>query len=168
LPEKYLAAVAFMGGPIGVNARAAVASAESGATDVTVTAATNTTAKQPLQCITLQRTMLINQNESDVDESTSDADDTKEQSSHTAAAVADVAVVNSQAALLQALQLYSRNLFLPSLKDQTILQEKIRQLNVAIGQSQQSATLPTVTLHVDSKIVQAVTQHAIVDPKAKR
>jgi dynein heavy chain 1 len=26
--------------------------------------------------------------------------------------------------------------------------------------------LPTVTLHVDSQIVQAVTQHAIVDPKA--
>ena len=57
---------------------------------------------------------------------------------------------------------------LPSLKDQTILQEKIRQLNFAIGQSQRSAKLPTVTLHVDSQIVhvQAVTQHSIVDPKA--
>ncbi len=166
LPEKYLAAVAFMGGPIGANAStsANVASAESGVTDVT--AATNTTAKQPLQCITLQPTMLINQSEIGVDEIIADAGETKEQSSDTEASVTDVAVVNSQAALLQALQLYSRNLFLPSLKDQTIFARKIRQLNVAIGQSQRSAKLPTVTLHVDSQIVQAVTQHAIVDPKA--
>jgi hypothetical protein len=46
------------------------------------------------------------------------------------------------------------------------VQEKIRQLNVAIGQSQRSAKLPTVVLHVDSQIVQAVTQHAIVIAKA--
>ena len=54
--------------------------------------------------------MLTNQSESEDDESIADAGETKEQSSDTEAFVADVAVVNSQAALLQALQLYSRNL----------------------------------------------------------
>jgi hypothetical protein len=109
--------------------------------------------------------MVINQAE--VEES---AGEIKEQSSGAAAsstaAAAVTDVVNSQAALLQTLQLYSKNLFLPSLKDQTILQEKIRQLNVAIGQSQRSVKLPTVILPVDSQIVQAVNRHAIADPKA--
>jgi hypothetical protein len=148
--EKFLAAVAFTGGPIGVHAAATRESGVAAAVaDVTTT--TTTATKQPLQYITLQPTMFIDQGE--VDDSVGDAGETKEESSDTAGSAPDVVgVVNSQAALLQALQLYSRNFFLPSLKDQTILQEKIRQLNVAIGQSQRTAKLPTVVLHVDSQI----------------
>jgi hypothetical protein len=69
LPEKYLAAVAFMGGPIGVNAASAstataITSGESATATgelLTTTTTTTTAAKQPLQCITLQPTMVINQ-----------------------------------------------------------------------------------------------------------
>jgi hypothetical protein len=175
LPEKYVAAVAFLGGPIGVNAVATTTTATSDESGVGEGKSTPTTSnvtgfvKQPLQCITLLPTIMLNQNQSDVEESL-DADESKQEpvndTTADASAISDVASANGQAALLQALQLYSRKLFLPSLKDQTTLQEKIRQLNVAIGQSQRSAKLPSVTLQVDSQIVKAITQHAIADPIA--
>ena len=75
--------------------------------------------------------MLINQGE--VEENTAGGETKEEQGSDTivvSSATAVTDVVNSQAALLQALQLYSRNLFLPSLKDQTILQAKILDLGM--------------------------------------
>ncbi|KAG7353523.1 dynein family protein [Nitzschia inconspicua] len=160
LPEKYLAAVAFMGGPIGAAANSTTIAVEG--SDPSTTTSTSTTSKQPLQCVTLQPTILE-------DEDTPDAGgESKDGDGHNAAERVTptdaVAAVNSQAALLQALQLYSRNLFLPSLKDQAVLQEKIRQLNVAIGQSQRSAKLPTVTLNVDSQIVSAASN--VTDTKA--
>jgi Dynein heavy chain, N-terminal region 1 len=153
LPEKYLAAVAFMGGPIGAAAAAAAAGTTEGGEATTTTATT----KQPLQCVTLQPTLL---EEVDAGESKQDED---HQDATTPSTSATAVAVNSQAALLQALQLYSRNLFLPALKDQTVLQEKIRQLNVAIGQSQRSAKLPTVTLSVDSQIVSAAASSHVAD-----
>ena len=63
-----------------------------------------------------------------------------------------VVTVTSQAALLlckpySCIPEICSVLTIPELKDQTILQEKIRQLNVAIAQFQRSATkLPTVLL----------------------
>jgi dynein heavy chain 1, cytosolic len=157
LPEKYLAAVAFMGGPIGAAAAAAAGTSEGG--EATTSASATTTTKQPLQCVTLQPTLLEEVDAGGESKQEEGQDATSATPSATAVAV------NSQAALLQALQLYSRNLFLPALKDQTVLQEKIRQLNVAIGQSQRSAKLPTVTLSVDSQIVSAAAAH-IADTKA--
>lgn len=144
LPEKYIAAVAFCGGPIG--GRSGSGSSEGG---------DSTSQKQPLQCVTLQPPTLLMQ-EDDNETKQEDGGGTPEESTADASAAANA--VNSQAALLQALQLYSKTLFLPNLaKDQTVLQEKMRQLNVAIGQSQRSAKLPTVTLTVDSQLAKVAT-----------
>ena len=80
----------------------------------------------------------------------------------------DEAGVSSQSALLQALQLYTRHLFLPAVKQtsasesSTLLQDKIRELDVAIGQSQRSTRLPHVQLLVDPTILQVAS--TIKDP----
>jgi hypothetical protein len=93
----------------------------------------------PLQCITLQPSLPKQDDEED-DMNNSNY------STHTT--------------LLQALQLYSRNLFLPAFNkvegEHSMLQDKIMELSVAIGQSQRSAKLPTVVLQVDPAIVAAV------------
>jgi dynein heavy chain 1 len=117
LPEKYKAAVAFLGGPSEDD--------EAGA------------ASKPFQCVTLQPQMVA------AAEETSGSEDEEE------------TIGSSQATVLQALQLYTRHLFLPAVKqgtDTTALQDKIRELDVAIGQSQRSARLPHVQLQVDPMI----------------
>ena len=91
---------------------------------------------KPMQCVTLQPN-LVSSDDSSADEDEEDA------------------IGTSQSTLLQALQLYTRHLFLPAVKqsgDNTVLQDKIRELDVAIGQSQRSARLPHVQLQVDGEI----------------
>ena len=142
LPERYAAAIAFLGGPL------------SGGKQ-----------QQPFQCITLQPSSALTTNV----EETKTAEDAKSDDGSTDAAAAadeDLIVNNNnlsaQAALLQALQLYSRNLFLPAIQktqggdNMPVLENKIRELSVAIGQSQRSAKLPTVVLTVDPSISTAV------------
>lgn len=95
-------------------------------------------ASKPMQCVTLQPTMVAA-------EESSGSEDEEE------------TLGTSQATLLQALQMYTRHLFLPAVKqgtDTTVLQDKIRELDVAIGQSQRSARLPHVQLPVDPVIDQ--------------
>jgi hypothetical protein len=89
-----------------------------------------------MQCVTLQPNLVVSE-ESSASEDEEDAFGT------------------SQSTLLQALQLYTRHLFLPAVKqgsDTAVLQDKIRELDVAIGQSQRSARLPHVQLQVDPEI----------------
>eukprot|EP00980_Cylindrotheca_fusiformis_P017635 scaffold5529_cov117-Cylindrotheca_fusiformis.AAC.12 len=89
-----------------------------------------------MQCVTLQPN-LVSSDESSASEDEEDTTGT------------------SQSTILQALQLYTRHLFLPAVKqgsDTTVLQDKIRELDVAIGQSQRSARLPHVNLLVDPEI----------------
>ena len=91
---------------------------------------------KPMQCVTLQPTMVSAEESS----GSEDEEDT---------------IGTSQATILQALQLYTRHLFLPAVKqgsDTSVLQDKIRELEVAIGQSQRSARLPHVQLQVDPMI----------------
>jgi dynein heavy chain 1 len=91
---------------------------------------------KPMQCVTLQPNLVVSE-ESSASEDEEDAFGT------------------SQSTLLQALQLYTRHLFLPAVKqgsDTAVLQDKIRELDVAIGQSQRSARLPHVQLQVDPEI----------------
>eukprot|EP00934_Nitzschia_sp_Nitz4_P009291 Nitzschia sp. Nitz4//scaffold6_size259037//29898//42524//NITZ4_001045-RA/size259037-augustus-gene-0.315-mRNA-1//-1//CDS//3329556806//9281//frame0 len=112
LPEKYKAAIAFLGG-----------TAEEGQ------------APKPMQCVTLQPTVLP------ADE-TSGSEDEED-------------AATSQSTVLSALQQYTRHLFLPAVKksnETTVLQDKIRELDVAIGQSQRSARLPHIQLQVDPLI----------------
>ncbi|KAL3939676.1 MAG: hypothetical protein SGBAC_005637 [Bacillariaceae sp.] len=93
-------------------------------------------ASKPMQCVTLQPNLVSS------DESSNDEDE-------------EDALGTSQSTVLQALQLYTRHLFLPAVKqgsDTTVLQDKIRELDVAIGQSQRSARLPHVELQVDAEI----------------
>lgn len=119
LPEKYRAAVAFLGG----SAEEEEAGAPAGP-------------QKPLQCVTLQPSLVS------VEESSGSEDE-------------EELTASSQATLLQALQLYTRHLFLPAVKqgnDTAVLQDKIRELDVAIGQSQRSARLPHVQLQVDPMI----------------
>lgn len=94
------------------------------------------TGPKPMQCVTLQPNLVAS------DESSASEDE-------------EDAIGTSQSTLLQALQLYTRHLFLPAVKqgsDTTVLQDKIRELDVAIGQSQRSARLPHVQLQVDPEI----------------
>lgn len=91
---------------------------------------------KPMQCVTLQPNMVAAQ-ESSGSEDEEDGGN------------------SSQATLLNALQLYTRHLFLPAVKqsnETTVLQDKIRELDVAIGQSQRSARLPQVKLQVNPRI----------------
>jgi dynein heavy chain 1 len=156
LPQAYDAAVAFVGGPMANNT-----TSTSGSTSTS-------TNRQPLQCVTLQPSLLISSSAA----GGGDGDQGEEGAAAAAGAAGDETKdddliistnTNSQATLLQALQLYSRNLFLPVLKEQPVLQDKIRELNVAIGQSQRSAKLPSVTLHVEPKLLQAVSSSTKVD-----
>ena len=96
------------------------------------------TGSKQMQCVTLQPSLGATE-ESSGSEDEEDVD------------------VTSQSTLLQTLQLYTRHLFLPAVKqgsDTTVLQDKIRELDVAIGQSQRSARLPHVQLQVDPEIQQ--------------
>ena len=70
----------------------------------------------------------------------------------------DAMEISSQQTLLQTIQLYTRHCFLPTVqvmmadqdKNQTTsLQDKIRELDVALSQSQRSARLPHVVLKTD-------------------
>ena len=93
-------------------------------------------APKPMQCVTLQPAVLVV-------EETSGSEDEED------------LTASSQATLLQALQMYTRHLFLPAVKqgkETNVLQDKIRELDVAIGQSQRSARLPHVQLQVDPLI----------------
>lgn len=120
LPEKHLAAVAFLGGN----------------TDEDSSGAPST--HKPMQCVTLQPSLIA------TEESSGSEDE-------------DEMAASSQATLLQALQLYTRHLFLPAVKQGTetaVVQDKIRELDIAIGQSQRSARLPHVQLQVDPLIEQ--------------
>ena len=124
----------------------------------------------PLQCVTLQPaapSLAIATNPKEGDEG--------KEGSET---FAPVEAPSSQATLLSALQLYTRHLFLPAISTSSspdgaseeekggepsasanntaILQDKIRELDVAIHQSQRSARLPTVTLGVDPAIARVV------------
>ncbi len=96
---------------------------------------------KPMQCVTLQP-ILVTAEES------SGSEEEEEMAS------------SSQATLLHALQLYTRHLFLPAVKqgiETTVVQDKIRELDVAIGQSQRSAKLPHVQLQVDPLIEEVAT-----------
>eukprot|EP00429_Kryptoperidinium_foliaceum_P003525 CAMPEP_0176008276 /NCGR_PEP_ID=MMETSP0120_2-20121206/3664_1 /TAXON_ID=160619 /ORGANISM="Kryptoperidinium foliaceum, Strain CCMP 1326" /LENGTH=842 /DNA_ID=CAMNT_0017341061 /DNA_START=53 /DNA_END=2578 /DNA_ORIENTATION=+ len=93
---------------------------------------------KPVQCVTLQP------NTFPVEETSGSEDE-------------DETAPTSHASVLQTLQLYTRHLFLPAVKhtnETSILQDKIRELDVAIGQSQRSARLPHVQLQVDPMIDQ--------------
>ena len=95
-------------------------------------------APKPIQCVTLQPAMFV------VDETSGSEDE-------------EDLTVSSHATLLQALQMYTRHLFLPAVKqgkETNVLQDKIRELDVAIGQSQRNARLPHVQLQVDPLIEQ--------------
>lgn len=95
-------------------------------------------ARKPMQCVTLQPSM------SAVEDTSGSEDE-------------DDLMASSQATLLQAMQLYTRHLFLPAVKQgkgTNVLQDKIRELDVAIGQSQRSARLPHVQLQVNPVIEQ--------------
>jgi dynein heavy chain 1 len=95
-------------------------------------------APKPMQCVTLQPAMMV------VDETSGSEDE-------------EDLTASSQSTLLQALQMYTRHLFLPAVKqgkETNVLQDKIRELDVAIGQSQRSARLPHVQLQVDPVIEQ--------------
>ena len=125
LPEKHKGSVAFVGGPSDED--------EPG------------TPPKPMQCVTLQPTVMA-----------TGADETSGSEEETTDEEGDAAP--SQTTLLNALQLYTRHLFLPAVKQQgadantTSLQDKIRELDVAIGQSQRSARLPHVQLQVDPMV----------------
>lgn len=93
---------------------------------------------KPMQCVTLQPSLIPG-------EESSGSEDEEEMTA------------SSQATLLHTLQLYTRHLFLPAVKqgiETTVVQDKIRELDVAIGQSQRSARLPHVQLQVDPLIEQ--------------
>lgn len=93
-------------------------------------------APKPMQCVTLQPATVV------VDETSGSEDE-------------EDLTASSQTTLLQALQTYTRHLFLPAVKqgkETNVLQDKIRELDVAIGQSQRSARLPHVQLQVDPVI----------------
>jgi len=97
-----------------------------------------------IQCMTIQPTA------ADVDESASKEEKETEE---------EAMEVSSQQTLLQTIQLYTRHCFLPAVqvmmadhdKNQTTsLQDKIRELDVALSQSQRSARLPHVILKTDA------------------
>jgi dynein heavy chain 1 len=146
LPERYQAAVAFVGDSIGDDdEETEEQSADpdgSGGVATEGKGGSGNSNKPPLQCVTLQPSLLM--------KAPTDSEDSKEQPGDEG--THEEALMTSQAAVLQALQLYARNLFLPALKEQQVLQDKIRELDVSISQCQRSARLPTVILPVDSKI----------------
>ena len=135
LPDRHKSAVAFLG------LSADDEDANAGGEGEEGESAGGPKPKLNLQCITLQPTVTV------ADEPEGEGSD-------------DEAGVSSQSALLQALQLYTRHLFLPAVKQtstsesSTLLQDKIRELDVAIGQSQRSTRLPHVQLLVDPAIQQ--------------
>lgn len=138
LPDRFPAAIAFLGMPTEEETAAATGDGEEGG-------AAPVQQQPTLQCITLQPQLVAGA-------------PTGEEGEEDVAATAD-SEPNSQVTILQTLQLYTRHLYLPAVKQQTtdssskassVLQDKIRELDVAIGQSQRSARLPQVTLQVDS------------------
>jgi dynein heavy chain 1 len=144
LPDRYKGAVAFLGNfpeEEGVES----GEAEGGVVDGDGSSSAIKKHVQ-LQCLTLQPT---------VAESTASVEGE------------DAGAVSAQSTVLNALQLYTRYCFLPTVKQQassvasgsdssTLLQDKIRELDVAIGQSQRSARLPHVQLQVNPILEQAV------------
>jgi dynein heavy chain 1 len=130
LPERFPAAVAFLG------LHQEDEDKEDG------TAGSSSAAPMKLQCVTLQPQTAV---------AVAGAGEEGQEAS----AVAEEEEANRQATVLQALQLYTRYLFLPAVKQQdqtSVLQDKIRELDVAIGQSQRSARLPHVILQVDPRM----------------
>ena len=142
LPDRHKSAVAFLGLSVEDDEDTAEGEGAEGE-------GAGAKPKLNLQCITLQPTVTV-------------ADEPEGEGGE------DEAGVSSQSALLQALQLYTRHLFLPAVKQtsasesSTLLQDKIRELDVAIGQSQRSTRLPHVQLLVDPTILQVAS--TIKDP----
>jgi dynein heavy chain 1 len=73
--------------------------------------------------------------------------------------------LSSPAAVLQSLQLYTRQCFMPTVQSvlepdewTTSLQDKIRQLDVALSQTSRSARLPHVVLNTHEVLVQAASR----------
>ena len=108
-----------------------------------------------IQCMTIQP-MASTSSSSD---STEEGTEPSEQESKEAEEA-----MSSQQTLLQTIQLYTRHCFLPTVqsmmadqdKDQTTsLQDKIRELDVALSQSQRSARLPHIVLKVHPLLEEA-------------
>lgn len=103
-----------------------------------------------IQCMTIQPTAATS-NDEEVEASEQESKEAEE-------------AMTSQQTLLQTIQLYTRHCFLPTVqammadqdKDQTTsLQDKIRELDVALSQSQRSARLPHVVLKVHPLLEEA-------------
>ena len=144
LPDRFPAAIAFVGMPTDDE------NAEEG------TAGAAAKQHSRLQCVTLQPSSSSLGGGLGGDDGGGG-----EESKELQGANDDDDAANAQATLLQALQLYTRHLFLPAVKKQkdassSVLQDKIRELDVAIGQSQRSARLPHVVLQVDPLLEQVV------------
>jgi hypothetical protein len=183
LPERYDSAVAFVGtAAVVTTTTASLLSGVGGSEDEKSSDSqqqqpvATIVRRQQFQCVTLQPsfvataaaavTPIVKGNDNDAE----GKDDE----------FATVEAPSSQATLLSALQLYTRHLFLPAISatdnntsssadenksgdkgdgssnnNTSVLQDKIRELDVAIHQSQRSARLPSVTLAVD-KIISRV------------
>ncbi|CAB9499374.1 heavy chain, flagellar inner arm I1 complex [Seminavis robusta] len=115
------------------------------------TAGTTVKDSHQIQCMTIQPTAATTGEEAAAEES-KEAEE----------------AMSSQQTLLQTFQLYTRHCFLPTVqvmmadqdsssanKNQTSLQDKIRELDVALSQSQRSARLPHVVLKVHPLLEQA-------------
>jgi dynein heavy chain 1 len=169
LPERYDSAVAFVGAATVTTASASGEGEGDGSEDEKSDSQPVVRQQLPLQCVTLQPSFaapIVKNN-----------DDPEGKDDEFAVQEAP----SSQATLLSALQLYTRHLFLPAISatdnasssssssaeenksgdkssdsnNTAVLQDKIRELDVAIHQSQRSARLPSVTLGVD-KIISRV------------
>ena len=159
LPERYEAGLAFVGSPGKQEETKATEDEDDDENRVV-------RPQIPLQCVTLQPAA---PSLPSIASAESKEDTAKDEFATTAEAP------SAQATLLSALQLYTRHLFLPAISSTTqqeseekaeqdskasnntaILQDKIRELDVAIHQSQRSARLPHVTLAVDSAIAKVV------------
>jgi hypothetical protein len=106
-----------------------------------------------IQCMTIQPTAPASSSSEEGGEATSEQDSKEAEEA-----------MSSQQTLLQTIQLYTRHCFLPTVQvmmadqdnDQTTsLQDKIRELDVALAQSQRSARLPHVVLKVHPLLEQA-------------
>ena len=160
LPERYEAGVAFVGSPGGnEEEKSQGGEGEDDEEDAQVVRPS-----VPLQCVTLQPA-------APVVPMVKEEEDAKEGES---GEFAPLEAPSAQATLLSALQLYTKHLFLPAISvaeeetkssepekstsanNTALLQDKIRELDVAIHQSQRSARLPTVTLSVDATLAKVV------------
>jgi hypothetical protein len=174
LPERYDSAVAFVGAAAVTTQTASVSSGGEGdggsEDEKSDSQQPVAVVRQQFQCVTLQPSFVAAAAAAAPIVKDNDAEGKDDE-------FATVEAPSSQATLLSALQLYTRHLFLPAISatDNTssadenksgdkgdgsnnntaALQDKIRELDVAIHQSQRSARLPSVTLGVD-KIISRV------------